>query len=54
MDITMIAAKIYEPELNSGKVMIGGLKDYQKLNIISNKTNHYTKLYLKCAKKVYS
>jgi hypothetical protein len=29
-------------------------KDYQRLTIISKKITHYTKLFIKCAKKIYS
>ena len=53
MDITMIASKIYEPELNPNRYG-SSTKDYQRLSIISKKISHYTKLYLKCAKKIYN
>jgi hypothetical protein len=54
MDITMIASRIYEPELNSQKYgQAAGSQGYSKLNNITKKVTHYTKLYMKCAKKVY-
>lgn len=53
MDVTMIASKIYEPELKA-RPGVTGTKDYQRLSTISKKINHYTKLFLKCAKKIYS
>jgi hypothetical protein len=53
MDVTMIASKIYEPELIS-KQGASGSRDYQRLSTISKKIGHYTKLFLKCAKKIYS
>lgn len=54
MDITMIASKIYEPELLNQQGSPAGSRDYQRLSTISKKINHYTKLFLKCAKKIYS
>ena len=53
MDVTMIASKIYEPELMI-KSASKGSKDFQRLSIISKKISHYTKLFIKCAKKIYS
>jgi len=53
MDVTMIASKIYEPELML-KTASNGTKDFQRLSIISKKISHYIKLFLKCAKKIYS
>lgn len=53
MDITMISSRIYEPELNPNRYGQGG-KEYQRLATISKKINHYTKLFMKCARKVYS
>jgi hypothetical protein len=54
MDITMIASRIYEPELNSQKSGQSAGKDiYHRLATISKKVNHYTKLFMKCAKKIY-
>lgn len=54
MDITLIASKIYEPELNVNRYGGSLGKDYQRLATVSNKVNHYTKMFLKLAKKVYS
>lgn len=54
IDITMIASKIYEPEFDFSKVSPTNGKDYQKLSTIAKKISHYTKLYLKCARKIYS
>lgn len=54
MDATMIASKICEPELNAMKVVFSGLSDHERLNLVANKINHYTRIYLKCAKKVYN
>ena len=49
----MIASRIYEPELNPMKYGHG--KDtYSKLTTLSNKVTHYTKLFMRCAKKIYS
>lgn len=50
----MIASKIYEPEFDFSKVSPTNGKDYQKLSTIAKKISHYTKLYLKCARKIYS
>jgi hypothetical protein len=50
MDITLIASKIYEPELNLNRYGTA----YQRLTTVSSKINHYTKMFLKCAKKIYS
>ena len=48
----MIASKIYEPELNPMKNGQG--KDtYHKLTTVSRKVTHYTKLFMRCAKKIY-
>lgn len=54
MDATMIASKICEPELNAMKVAFSGLSDHERLCLVANKINHYTRIYLRCAKKVYS
>jgi hypothetical protein len=54
MDITLIASKIYEPELNLNRYGTASEKDYQRLTTVSSKINHYTKMFLKCAKKIYS
>jgi hypothetical protein len=54
MDATMIAEKVCEPEFNMIKVMLSGMNDHERLSLISNKINHYTRIFLKCAKKVYS
>ena len=52
MDMTMIASRVYEPELNP--MRYAQTKDtYQKLTTISRKVNHYTKMYMRCAKRVY-
>jgi hypothetical protein len=32
----------------------GGVSDHERFNIVASKINHYTRIYLKCAKKVYS
>lgn len=54
IDITMIASRIYEPELNSQKYGQNASREsYQKMSNIAKKVSHYTKLYMKCAKKVY-
>jgi hypothetical protein len=48
----MIASRIYEPELNPSRY--GQTKDtYHKLATISRKVTHYTKLYMRCAKRVF-
>lgn len=53
MDITMVAAKVYEPELCSPKVgYLAG--DSERLGLVSRKIEHYTSLLLKCTKKVYN
>ena len=54
MDITMIASKIYEPELSLNRYSSNSGKDYQRLATVSKKVSHYTKMFLKCAKKIYS
>ena len=54
MDLTMITAKICEPELLSMRKNFMVDKDHQKLSTIYQKLNHYTKVFLRCAKKVYS
>ena len=51
MDITMISSKIYEPELLPPKGYIS--RDSMRYSMISNKVNHYTKILMKCAKKIY-
>lgn len=49
----MIAARLYEPELNPSKYCQS--KDtYHKLSMISKKMTHYTKLLMKLGKKIYS
>lgn len=54
MDLTMIAAKVCEPELISYRKSFIVDKDMHKLITINQKLNHYSKLFLKCAKKVYN
>lgn len=54
MDLTMITAKICEPELLPMRKNFMVDKDSQKLSAIYQRLNHYTKVFLKCAKKVYS
>lgn len=54
MDITLIASKIYEPELNVSRYGSSLGKEYQRLATVSSKVNHYTKMFLRLAKKVYS
>jgi hypothetical protein len=49
MDMTMIASRLYEPELNSNRFDI-----YHKLTVISRKVSHYTKFLMRFGKKVYS
>lgn len=51
MDITLIASKVYEPELTSSKATTH--KDYRRLTNLNKQINHYTKLFMRCAKKVY-
>lgn len=54
MDLTMIAAKIYEPELLSIRKNFMIEKNPNRLSTIYQKVNHYTKIFLRCAKKVYN
>lgn len=54
MDITLIASKIYEPELEKNRYGNNLGRDYQRLATVSAKISHYTKMFLKIAKKVYS
>lgn len=53
MDITMIAAKIYEPELTPTRNSLL-TNDSERLAMISQKMEHYTKILLKVTKKVYN
>lgn len=50
----MIAAKIYQPELISIRKRYIVDKDHCKLNTIYGKIQHYTQIFLKCAKKIYN
>ena len=52
MDITLIAAKVYEPELTLSKATTHS--DYKRLSEISKQISHYTNLFMRCAKKVYA
>lgn len=54
MDLTMIAAKIYEPELINMRKSFMIDRDPQRLLNVYKKVNHYTKVFLKCSKKVYN
>jgi hypothetical protein len=54
MDLTLIAAKVYEPELISMRRRFMADKDNCKLEVIHQKVNHYTKIFLRCSKKIYS
>lgn len=54
MDLTMIAAKICEPELLTMRKNFMVEKDPQKLSVIYSRMQHYTKIFLRCSKKVYS
>lgn len=54
MDLTTIAGKICEPELLPMRKSFMVDKDTYKLSLINQKLNHYSKLFLKCAKKVYN
>ena len=53
MDLTMVAAKIYEPELIPNRSSIF-TNDYEKVAIISQKMDHYTNMVLRATKKVYN
>lgn len=50
----MIAAKIYEPELINMRKSFMLDRDPQRLVKVYQKVNHYTKVFLKCSKKVYN
>lgn len=50
----MITAKIYEPEILSIRKNFMIDKDVHRLTTMYQKVNHYTKVFLRCAKKVYN
>jgi hypothetical protein len=53
MDLTMIAAKVYEPELIPMRKRFVANRDFCKLETIYQKVNHFTKIFLRCSKKIY-
>ena len=52
--MAMISSRIYQPFLNINKSPYLNAVDPLKLAQIHKKVNHYTKIYLKCARKVYN